>query len=133
MADTTARSGRTTVRITGLGELEAAVRAAVAASPEATLHAEVSGLLEGARRRWPVRTGRSRRGLDLGRSGTGTHARVVARNEVPYAGDVRLAGHPEPAWRELVERPVCEAADALEQATARELEIEIQRRLDRGA
>lgn len=132
MADTTARAGGITVRVSGLRQTLDAVTAAARASLEPALHTEISEVVRHARDRWPVRTGRSQRGLEVARAGTDTRARVVARNRVSYAQDVRIAGHTEPAWVELVERPVTTAAGELERAAVRVLEHEIQRRVDRS-
>lgn len=132
MADTTARAGVASVSIRGIRAIEDQVRAAAPSAAGDTLHDEVSAVVDRARRAWPVATGRSLRGLAVGRSAGSSRVSVVVRNAVPYAGDVRIAGHDEPAWRELVEVPVEDARRSLEAAVARQIEREVQARIDRA-
>lgn len=129
--DTTARHGVATVSIRGLRQIAEEVSAAAPSTAD-TVHDEVSAVVDEARRAWPVATGRSLQGLEVVRRATGLRVTVEVRNDVSYAGDVRLAGHDEPAWRELVEEPVQLAQRAIEDAVARDLEREIQARLDRA-
>ncbi len=108
MAGGAARVGRTTVRIRGFEALVKRARAAAAGQARDSLLQRSGVILDQARSKWPVQTGRSRGGLEAPRVVvTGDLVRLTVRNPVEYAENVRVrAARGVRAWVAYVIDPI---------------------------
>lgn len=124
--------GAATVTLSGLREVEAAARLAVTDGVDDEIGRRLRAILDSARARWPVRTGRSRAGLERTRLVRDERQQHRIRNDVDYADDVHARGTRATSWDTLVVGPVTRSRLELELTLGRTLERQAQRAVDRA-
>src|SRR5687767_8919957 len=92
------------------------------------LEAEVGAILDHARAEWPVKTGRSRNGLDdrIGESGAEIQAEIVGSAEYTRVVRPKKLGGGVLAWTEYVEIPMSELMQSLGPDVAQALVDELE-------
>ena len=110
-------SGSVTVsRSDALERVAARADSAVPRAARRAVRGHLEPLVDRARGGWPVKTGRSRAGLNVEDEG---EAGAKPINRVGYAVDVHRAGIRQSAWEELVRRPLFASRDELRDALRR--------------
>ncbi len=129
MAGGAARVGRTTVRIRGFDAYVKRAQSAAVAQARASLMQRSGVILDDARSKWPVETGRSRAGLEPPRIVvSGDRVRLTVRNSVDYSANVRIrAQRGLRAWDVLVREPIRRIA-LQARSIAKEIGAAIRRR-----
>lgn len=127
MAGGAARVGRTTVRIRGFEELSRRVRAAAVSRARESLLSRGGAVVDEARSKWPVETGRSRNGLLPPRViVSGDRVVLQVENPVEYAENVRVRGaRGLRAWVVYVLEPIRKIG-LQAQTIAREIDLAVR-------
>lgn len=101
------------IRVTATDDLDRLADRIARDAPRALradLERAVDRVGRAARASWPVRTGRSRRGLRWGVRGDGDVIEAFVENSEEYADDIVRGGGP-PVWQLLVEEPLAAAGE----------------------
>lgn len=99
------------VTVRSTGRIEQWARDMASGAPRAAelaLEATLGPVVEDARDRWPVETGRSRAGLDLAVRPTSGGASASVTDEAPYTKMIKLRSGVRP-WRDYIRKAGAEA------------------------